>query len=199
MALQRTGRVAGIVLAAGMSTRMGFNKLFIDVAGESLLRRVVRSTLDAALDPVIVVLGHEAERALDALADLPCQPVVNVRYAEGPNESLRAGIRAVPADAAAALVVLADMPFVTVSMLVRLVAEYRASTAPLVVSEYGGRSAPPALYDRALFLELLRTPGERCALEVRRKHGAEAVRVSWPMEVLRDLDTPDDYERLKQT
>src|SRR4051794_13364080 len=63
MRSERAGGVAGVVLAAGASTRLGRNKLFIELEGESLLRRAVRRVSDAGLDPVVVVLGHEAERA----------------------------------------------------------------------------------------------------------------------------------------
>ena len=61
MPVERTGTVAGVVLAGGSSTRMGENKLLFDLDGESVVRRVVRQAAAAGLDPVIVVLGHEAE------------------------------------------------------------------------------------------------------------------------------------------
>lgn len=197
MRAERTGPVTGIVLAAGASTRMGRNKLFFEFEGETLLRRAVRHAAEAGLEPVIVVLGHEADRAREALADLPCQPVVNPDYARGINSSVRAGLRMVPDDAAAAVVVLADMPFVTTSMIATLVERFHESTAPLVVSDYGGVNAPPALYTRSLFDELLSMEGEGCGKQVVKRHRSEALSVSWPPEALTDLDVPEDYDRVK--
>jgi molybdenum cofactor cytidylyltransferase len=196
MPCERTGAVAGIVLAAGASTRLGRNKLFVELEGESLLRRAVRRVSSAGLDPVVVVLGHEADRARDELAGLSVVPVLNADYMQGVNSSVRAGIEAV-SEAAAAVVVLADMPFVTTAMIAALVERYRASTAPLVISDYGGVNAPPMLYDRSLFDELVSMQGEGCGKQVVKRHRDEALAVSWPADALTDLDVPEDYDRVK--
>ena len=197
MQAERSGAVAGVVLAAGSSTRMGRNKLFFELDGETLLRRVVRRAIDAGLDPVLVVVGHEGERARTELSGLSCTPVDNPDHAKGINRSLRTGISQVPESARAAVVMLADMPFVTSRMVAALVARYRESTAPLVISAYGDVNAPPMLYDRALFPELQRMEGEGCGRQVVRRHRDEAIAVSWPEAALQDIDVPEDYERIK--
>jgi molybdenum cofactor cytidylyltransferase len=194
---ERSGAVAGVVLAAGSSTRMGRNKLFFELDGETLLRRVVRRAIAAGLDPVIVVVGHEAEHARAEIAALPCKPVDNPDHALGINRSLRTGISHVPERARAAVVMLADMPFVTGRMVAELVARYRDSTAPLVISAYGDVNAPPMLYDRALFSELQQMKGEGCGRQVVRRHRNEAISVSWPEAALQDIDVPEDYERIR--
>jgi molybdenum cofactor cytidylyltransferase len=196
MPADRSGAVAGVVLAAGASTRLGRNKLFLDIEGESLLRRTVQRVASAGLDPVVVVLGHEAERARAELSGLQCRPIVNPDYALGVNSSLRAGIAAV-SDSLAAVVVLADMPFVTTEMIATLVERYRTGEAPLVISDYGGVNAPPMLYDQRFFDELRTMQGEGCGKQVVKRHRGEAVSVSWPAEALTDLDVPDDYERVR--
>ena len=91
---ERAGPVAGIVLAAGPSTRMGENKLLLRFNGETVLARTVRRAAAAGLDPVVVVLGHEAERVRAELSGLPCLPVANPDYARGLNASARVGIAA---------------------------------------------------------------------------------------------------------
>ena len=193
---ERSGAVAGVVLAAGSSTRMGRNKLFFDLDGETLLKRVVRRAIGAGLDPVIVVVGHEAERARAELAQLPCTPIDNPDHALGINRSLRTGISHVPDRARAAVVMLADMPFVTGPMVAELVTRYRESTAPLVISAYGDVNAPPMLYDRTLFQELRHMSGEGCGRQVVKRHRHEALAVSWPPAALQDIDVPEDYERI---
>jgi CTP:molybdopterin cytidylyltransferase MocA len=122
--------------------------------------------------------------------------VVNPDHAEGPGTSVRTGVRQTTR-ADALMVVLADMPFVTAGMIATLVERYRATRAPLVVSHYGDVQAPPTLYDRALFDELLAIPGERCAKQVVKRHQARAEVVSWPAAALRDIDLPADYDDVR--
>jgi molybdenum cofactor cytidylyltransferase len=193
MPSERT-RVAALVLAAGSSTRMGRNKLLLDLGGETLVRRAVRAAVEAGVDEVVVVLGHEEARVRAELAGLPCTPVVNPDHAEGAGTSVRTGVRHLGARADAIVVVLADMPFVTADMIATLVARYRDRRPPLVASHYGEVQAPPTLYDRTLFDELLQIPGERCAKQVVRRHEQEALIVAWPESALRDIDVPADYE-----
>jgi molybdenum cofactor cytidylyltransferase len=100
----------------------------------------------------------------------------------------------VAADTDAIVVVLADMPFVTTEMIATLVQRYRETRPLLVASHYGEVQAPPTLYDRALFEELLSIPDERCAKQVVRRHQHEAAVVAWPESALRDIDLPADYE-----
>ena len=92
---------------------------------------------------------------------------------------------------------LADMPFVTSRMVSTLVARYRESTAPLVISAYGEVNAPPMLYDRALFPELRQMSGSGCGRQVVRRHRDEAIAASWPEAALQDVDVPEDYERIR--
>jgi molybdenum cofactor cytidylyltransferase len=186
--------VAAVVLAAGSSTRMGRNKLLLDLGGETIVRRAVRAAVGAGVDQIVVVLGHEEPRLRAELEGLPCSPVVNPDHAEGAGTSVRTGVRHVAAGTDAIVVVLADMPFVTAEMIATLVRRYRETGAPLVASHYGEVQAPPTLYDRALFEELLQIPGERCAKQVVRRHESEAVVVAWPESALRDIDVPADYE-----
>jgi molybdenum cofactor cytidylyltransferase len=188
---------AGVLLAAGTSSRMGQNKLFLRLDGSSVLRRAVRAAAQAGLDPLLVVLGHESERARAELEGLACTPVVNPDYARGMNTSLSAGISALPEGTAAAVVLLADMPFVDAAMIGQLVARWRGGRAPLVISTYDGIVAPPILYDRALFAELRALDAESCGKRVVKQHRSEAVEVAWPASALADLDDPADVDRVR--
>jgi len=191
MTAEPAGRVAGIVLAAGSSIRMGRNKLLLTLKGESVVRRAARRAV-AVLDPVIVVLGHEAEQVRQELVGLPCRTIVNPAHDSGIHSSVQAGIAALPADAEAAVVLLADMPLVTSAMITRMVETFRTSGAPLVISEYGDAVAPPHLYGRTLFPELAESGG--CGREIIRRHRAQAAVLSWPAPALTDLDVPADLE-----
>jgi molybdenum cofactor cytidylyltransferase len=187
--------VAGVVLAAGSSTRMGANKLVIEVDGEALVVRAVRRAAAAGLNPVVVVLGHDSDRVARALEGVPCRPVVNALHQSGQGSSFRCGIAAIPEFADAAVVLLADMPMVTSDMIAAVVDHYRATGAPLVLSEYAGVSAPPTLYDRSLFPEI--AAGDGCGRQIVERHRGDARTVAWPAERLADLDEPGDLERFR--
>ena len=190
-------RVAGVLLAAGTSSRMGKNKLFLTLAGSTVLRRSVETALAAGLEPVLVVLGHESECARAELEGLACRPVLNAGYARGMNTSLSAGIAAVPADASAAVVLLGDMPLVTAEMIRELLDRWRGSQAPLGISLYGEVVAPPILYGRALFPELRALDGEAGGKSVIERHRGEAFELKRPAAALGDLDVPADFERAR--
>ncbi len=191
-------KVAGIVLAAGRSTRMRENKLLLRIDDEPLVRRAARAARDGGLDPVLVVVGHEAERVGAELGGLGCVAVPNARHALGLNTSLDAGIAAVPEDAAAAVVLLADMPLVTARMVRALVERHRETGAALVASRYGAVVAPPALYARPVFPELRGGEGEGRGREVLARHASEVAWVDWPEDALADVDEAADVERARR-
>ena len=190
-------RVAGVVLAAGLSTRMGRNKMLLRIGSRSLVRRAVETALSARLDPVLVVVGHERERVEPELHGLSCTAVHNPEYAAGMNTSLRAGVRALAEDVEGAVVLLGDMPLVDATMVRTLVDSFRREQPPLVISTYDGVVAPPILYGRALFEELRALDAEACGKSVVRQHRAEAAELRWPKEALTDLDAPEDLERVR--
>lgn len=190
-------RVAGIVLAAGSSTRMGRNKLLLDVGGETLVRRAVRLAGEAGLDPVILVTGHARRTVEREVRNLDCTLAFNPDHETGIQTSVACGIAAVPEACAATIVMLSDMPFVTARMVRTLVERHAETDAPLVVSRYGDVNAPPILYGRGLFGEISRMRAG-CGREVVRRHHERAVPVDWPADRLRDLDRPDEYEAARR-
>ncbi|HSM04121.1 MAG TPA: molybdopterin-binding/glycosyltransferase family 2 protein, partial [Longimicrobiales bacterium] len=136
-------RVAGVILAAGRSTRMGeVNKLLAEVGGVPMVRRVAETVRSAALEPVIVVLGHEAEAVRAALEGLPVEFVVNPAYAAGMGTSVARGIEAVADRVDGAMVVLGDMPWIDVRHMDALVEAFapedgRGICAPVVDRKRG--------------------------------------------------------------
>jgi molybdenum cofactor cytidylyltransferase len=191
--------IAGILLAAGSATRMGRNKLLLELAGEPVARRAARRALEAGLAPLLVVLGHEAEPVREALSGLPCRFVQNPDWRQGQSTSVSAGAAAVPPDAEAAVVLLADMPFVDAVAIRAVTSRWRETGAPLVSCRYGGVPAPPTLYCRPLLAELQGGRGEGRGREVVRRHGDRAAWVDLPAGALADVDLPEDLERARAT
>jgi molybdenum cofactor cytidylyltransferase len=192
---ERAGRIAGVVLAAGASSRFGANKLLLRLDSEPLMRRAARQAVEAGLSPVIVVLGHEAEQVAAALAGLAVETVINPGYRAGIHGSLQTGIERVPSDCAAAVVLLGDMPLVTAGMIEMLVERFRRGPEPLVLSLYAEVQAPPTLYARPLF-PALAAAGVGGGREVVLAHRSEAAEIRWPETLLADVDRPEDAARL---
>ncbi len=185
-----------MILAAGASSRMGHNKMLLDVDGVPMVRRAAMVAIDAGASPVVIVVGNDAARVREALAGLDCTFAVNSDFTGPTSTSLHAGLRALPADVDATIVMLADMVRISTAMLLALITSLASSDAPLAVSRYGDVLAPPLLFRRALWPELLAWHGEGCGKAVVKAHQHEAVIHEWPADALRDIDTPDDYREL---
>ena len=175
------------------------NKLLLEIDGEPLVRRVVGRAIDAGLDPVIVVVGYEPDRIRESLAGLECTAVENPDYSGPTSGSLHAGLRALGTSVSAAVVMLGDMVHVTTAM-VRALQDALSGDSRVVVSRYGADEvlAPPLLFRRELWPELLAWSGEGCGKAVVMAHLDEAVMLNWPEHALRDIDTPADYEDVRR-
>ena len=191
-------RVGAVILAAGASSRMGRNKMLLDVHGVPMVRRAVNVGMDAGAKPVVVVVGNDEAQVRAALAGLECIFAVNADFTGPTSTSLHAGLLALDADVDATIVLLADMVRVTAEMVRALITSAQTDHAPLAVSRYGAVLAPPLLFRRALWPELLAWHGEGCGKAVVKAHQHESIMHDWSEAALRDVDTPDDYRDLVQ-
>jgi len=187
-------RVAGVLLAAGTSSRFGGqNKLLATVDGDPLVRRAARTLLDAPVEPVVVVVGHEADRVTGAVADLDVTIVRNDDYAAGQSTSVRAGIRAVAdADADAAVVALGDMPFVDPGTVRTLLAAYDAGVGDALAAAHDGDRGNPVLFDRRFFDALTRVDGDVGGRRILLDDDRSACVAVDDGGVRRDVDEPGD-------
>ncbi|HSE05785.1 MAG TPA: nucleotidyltransferase family protein, partial [Methylomirabilota bacterium] len=119
--------IAAVVLAAGLSRRMGQAKLLMPVGGRAIIRHAVESVLAGGVDSVWVVSGPDVEPLEGALAGLDVQLVVNPAPEEGQAGSLRVGIAALPASVDAAVVALGDQPWLAPAIIPALLAARRPS------------------------------------------------------------------------
>ena len=183
--------IAGVLLAAGESTRMGQPKALLPWAGTTLLEYGVEQ-VDRAVDLLVVVLGH---RAAD-LAKLTPSHVVNDRYREGRSTSIETGVRAVPPDADAVLITSVDQPR-PAGILRRLVEAHLKAGALISRPVFGREHGHPTVFGRPLFQELRALSEETEGLKsVLRRH-ADAmndVDLGDPI-VLLNLNRPDEYSR----
>jgi molybdenum cofactor cytidylyltransferase len=195
-------RVAGLVLAAGRSQRMGtVNKLLILVDGKPMVRHAVEAAKAAGASPILVVTGHERERVEAALQGLPLTFVHNPAYAEGISTSLRAGIAALPDTADAVLVCLGDMPRVSAAAMGRLVAAFDpAAGHGIIVPVWRGKRGNPVLWARRYFAEMRDVAGDVGARHLIGAHADAVVEIDMENDgVLTDIDTPQALAKLAAT
>ena len=192
--------VSGIVLAAGVSTRMGgaVPKQLLELEGEPLVRRVAKAALASRLAEVVVVLGHRAPSVADALAGLEVRTVVNPDFRQGQSTSVRAGLAAISSDARAVVVMPADQPLLSPALIDRLLDAFAASAGRIVLPVCRGRRGAPVLFDRSLFFELEKLEGDTGGRAVLPRYRQEVheLRVEDPLE-LADVDTEEDLRRLE--
>ena len=188
-------RVAAVVLAAGTSSRAApANKLLVRLpGGQTLLGETVDHVLASKASSVIVVTGHVAPEVEAAVEGRAVAIVHAPDYATGMAASLKAGITAVPKDAAAALVVLGDMPLVSPGAIDRLIDAYDPDEGrTIVVPTHRGRRGNPVLWDRRHFPEIMALTGDEGARRILERLIEEVTEVAMDEDsVLRDFDTRD--------
>ena len=196
----RAPRIAAVVLAAGLSSRMGANKLVAEWRGRPILRWTVEAALASEARPVIVVTGHEEAKVKAALAGLDVTYVHNPAYAEGLSASLKAGIAAVPASCDGALVLLGDMPEVAPSLLDRMIAAFSpADGRAICIAIHGHKRGNPVLWARRLFSEIESLTGDVGAKSLLVKHDEIVCEVEGGAGVLADIDTPEALAALRES
>ncbi|MFO7459649.1 MAG: nucleotidyltransferase family protein [Desulfatiglandales bacterium] len=193
--------IAGLVLAAGTSSRMGTPKQLLPIGRSTLLDHVLAAALQSNLERVILVLGFMAQAIMKGLKsnlDHPKLEVVqNQDYAQGISTSLIAGLSAVEKDADGVMVILGDMPRVSSGLIDFLLQSYEQSRFSLAALTSGGKRSHPVIIGRHFFSSLLELRGDEGAKALFLEHADQVLLVE-PFEEYddRDIDTREDYMAL---
>ncbi|MCR4404070.1 MAG: nucleotidyltransferase family protein [Candidatus Acetothermia bacterium] len=191
--------IAGVILAAGEGSRFrGRNKLLLPFRGRAVVYHVVRAALGSRLEPIILVIGHEGEKILAALAELASHPrirvVENPDWPSGRASSVKTAIEALPKEARGALFLQGDMPLMTAQLIDSVAEGLLRTGAPLCFPLYNGEKGHPVAFSRELLRELATLTGDQSGWGVVKRHWAEAVKLPLRDGATQlDLDTPEDY------
>lgn len=188
------GEVAGIILAAGASSRFGSPKILSSWVKSTFLRHIAEQALAAELDPVIIVLGAVIKPAKAALVGLPVQIVVNRRWSNGQSSSIQAGLQALNPKKPV-LFLLADQPQVTQTLIRSLVEEYQKTSKPIIAPLVNGKRGNPVLFAPSTFDALDRIEGDQGGRAIFSQFSLHWL--EWHDEsVLTDIDTIEDLKNL---
>jgi molybdenum cofactor cytidylyltransferase len=189
--------IAALVLAAGRSARMARHKLLLPLGDRALVAHAVTAACASAAEPVIVVLGREAEQVRAALPSGRFLTVENPRFAEGLATSLRVGLATVPSRCVGALVLLGDQPLITPALINRLLAAARVEPDAICAASYAGHRGNPVCFPRCFLDALAALAGDDGGRVVLARH-PDRVRLVECADVGMELDadTPNDYQRL---
>jgi molybdenum cofactor cytidylyltransferase len=189
-------KIGGIILAAGLSSRMGRNKLIQPLQGKPLVRHVAEAAAASSLSPLVVVTGNDASGVQSELAGLPLLFAHNPEFSKGLSTSLKRGLMALPEDCDAAMVLLGDMPTVAADLIDKLIASFDPEeNRTICVATRRGKRGNPVLWARRFFPEIMSLEGDI---------GAKSLMATYPELVceveaendapLTDIDTPDALE-----
>jgi molybdenum cofactor cytidylyltransferase len=186
--------IAGIVVAAGSSSRLGRPKQLLTLGGKSLPAWVLDALREAGLGPLVLVLGHEAE-AIGGTLDLDgITVVVNTHHAEGMSTSLRLGLAALGPEVAGAVIAMADQPFISPALIAELIAQHERTKQPIVAADFGAYQGPPILLGRAVWPLTDEIRGDQGARFLLRNRPDWVATVPVPNRVAAlDVDTEEAY------
>jgi molybdenum cofactor cytidylyltransferase len=189
-------RIGAIILAAGLSSRMGQFKLLLNwLDDKPILVHIVEKVMALPLSAVVVVTGHRADDVRAALAEYDVTFAHNPDYAEGEIlSSMKVGLRAMPVDVVAAMVVPGDLPRIPIAVMEQVIAAHRDQT--IIAPEYEGERGHPVLLDRHFWQALLDLPSDGMPRDVLRANKDHLRLITVASDgILADVDTPETYER----
>ena len=190
-------KIVGIILAAGLSSRMGEVKSLLPWGESLLLDRVIENAYQSKLASLIVVLGYEAERILEKINFKESKVIINPDYSLGHSSSLRVGLDGVPLDTDAAMFLLGDQPFVTAKIIDIMIRAFQKRPSSLIIPTYQGKRGNPVVVHHSIFnmvKEITGDTGPRVLFRSLKKQIQE-VEVFDP-GIHFDIDTIEDYWKL---
>jgi molybdenum cofactor cytidylyltransferase len=199
------GPIAAIILAAGTSSRMGpSHKLLLPLKNRPILEYALTAALASQADPIVVVLGYQADLVRTALEGYLSVPAItwveNPHYLQGMSSSLHVGIQTLlnvkkHPQCDGAMILLGDQPLISSEVINRLIKAKYQTHQRIVVPFYAGKRGNPALFEKSIFPELLATTGDEGGRSVIQQHPHDVAMVEMEYPGMHmDIDTWEDYQ-----
>jgi molybdenum cofactor cytidylyltransferase len=202
MSIVQSGKIpTGIILlAAGGSSRLGQPKQLLEFKGKTLLEHSIQAALMSAAQPVVVVLGANADLVKKQLKEKnQVHTVVNTEWQAGMASSIQCGVKAftdICPFAEGVILMVCDQPFVTPALLNELVEAHKKTGKPIIACSYENTFGPPVFFHHSLFPALLQLKGDVGARGVIRQYADDVDVIPFPQGSV-DVDTEADYEKIK--
>jgi molybdenum cofactor cytidylyltransferase len=189
--------IAGVILAAGTSSRLGRPKQLLDLGGKPVLQHTIDIAASTGVDEIVLVLGHLGELIRSAI-DLPplARVVSNPDYDSGQASSLRVGLAAVDLNADAAVVFLGDQPVLDPRTVADVVEGWRRSEGPVARAVYRGTPGHPVVIGREAFDSFASATGDDGSRRVLERLDVVEVNIDAPAPF--DIDTWEQYEEVRR-
>jgi len=194
--------IAGIILAAGASTRFGRPKQLLLLEGKYMIEWVLDAALGSRLDRIVLVLGDSHKKVLQALDQKLQHPKltieINPEFHRGQSRSLRAGLTKVKDGFAAVMFLLGDQPMINSAIINLLLETYQAVGKDICVPTYRGKRKNPTIFGHRLYSQLMEIRGDKGARELidDNPNRVLTVEIEDPLCFF-DVDTPGDFKQLK--
>lgn len=196
MLLELHEPIAGVILAAGGSSRFGTIKQLLDWKGKPLVNHAAETALVGGLSPVLVVTGADHSKVTQSLEKLPVECVFNPNWEQGQSSSVRTGVEALPPNMGAVIFLLVDQPFISPQLIQHLIKAHAIKRAPIIYPQVNNERANPVLFDREVFQELSSLEGDTGGRVLFNNFLSRGV--PWENDLIqKDIDTPEDFQRLR--
>jgi molybdenum cofactor cytidylyltransferase len=193
---------AGIILAAGASTRFGRPKQLLRLKDKYLLEWVLDAALNSMLSRIVLVIGYAHQKILKALEEkLPhakLQIEINPHYQKGQSQSLQVGLSKVMNTYPAAMFLLADQPLVDAATINYLLDNFWSADKDICVPTIGGKRGNPTIFRKNFYSKIMNIMGDIGARRIIGAHPARVLEIEIENpHFFFDIDTPEDMERIK--
>ena len=190
--------IAGIILAAGASRRMGQPKQLLPLAGKPMVWHVATAACQSSLDAVFLVTGAGADAVRTAVKELPLTCIQNENWEAGQSGSVTTGLKELAPDTKAVMFLLADQPLITPELIDALINAYHRSTQSIICPCHAGQRGNPVLFGyREWKSSLCQLSGDQGARQIIAGHPEALLQV--PVDSAKffwDVDTEADYQRV---
>ena len=187
--------IASVILAAGESRRMEEPKMVLPFGSSTIIGTVAGNALNSVSAHVRVVLGADADAIRESIAGLKVEQVLNRDYRDGMLSSVQAGIRSLPEATTAVMVLLGDQPMISADIMDRMIERYKQSEKDIIIASVNGKRGHPMIFSARYIPEILAYGPEDSLRNLPAKHPGEVEEMeTGKPEILRDIDTPQDYK-----